>query len=128
MAKKAGQDVSAASLAAEANVDEVIVGECSLSLFWEVEPRLIDLERLMRMICWMGYCDEVGENIFRASATTMHVCTTAMLGGEKHQWVDLERNTLFTPLTKLQHRYPLRYRWQSGRDDAGSTRFLFESA
>lgn len=42
-------------------------------------------ERLMRMICWMGYVDEVGENLYKANPTTMHVCSPGLLGGEKHQ-------------------------------------------
>ena len=41
----------------------------------------------MRIICWMGYCDEAGENLYRANATTMHVCTQGLLGAEKHQYV-----------------------------------------
>lgn len=39
----------------------------------------------MRLICWMGYCDEAGENVYRANDTTVQVCTPGGVGGEKIQ-------------------------------------------
>jgi hypothetical protein len=41
-------------------------------------------ERLMRMMNWIGYSDEVGENTYTANGTTMLVSTAGQVGGENH--------------------------------------------
>lgn len=41
----------------------------------------------MRLVTYVGYCDEVGEDEYAANEVTHLFNTPAMLGGERHQFV-----------------------------------------
>ena len=41
----------------------------------------------MRLVTYVGYCDEVGESEYAANEVTYLVNTPAMTGAERHQFV-----------------------------------------
>ena len=41
----------------------------------------------MRLVTYVGYCDEVGENEYAANGVTKLLNTPAMIGAERHQSV-----------------------------------------
>ena len=41
----------------------------------------------MRLVTFVGVCDEVGETEYAANVTTYLINTPGMSGGEKHQFV-----------------------------------------
>ena len=41
----------------------------------------------MRLVTYVGYCDEVGENEYAANGVTYLLNTPAMIGAERHQSV-----------------------------------------
>ena len=43
--------------------------------------------RIMRLVTYVGYCDEVGESEYAANKVTYLVNTPAMTGAERHQFV-----------------------------------------
>ncbi|KAH9841295.1 putative O-methyltransferase, partial [Teratosphaeria destructans] len=45
------------------------------------------IARLMRMLCWKGYCDQVSVDTYAANDMTRHICTPGALGGEKILYV-----------------------------------------
>ena len=86
LATKKGRHVTAAELSSETNTDRLLTGTFPPTTQpnpYQNAKRVT--ERLMRMVTWMGYGDEVAENTYAANGTTMLVCTPGMTGGEKHQ-------------------------------------------
>lgn len=43
--------------------------------------------RTMRLVTYVGVCDEVGESEYGANETTHLINTPALSGGERHQFV-----------------------------------------
>lgn len=41
----------------------------------------------MRLVTFVGVCDEVGDGVYAATETTKLICTRGLSGGEKHQLV-----------------------------------------
>ena len=60
----------------------------------------------MRLVTYVGYCDEVGESEYAANAVTYVVNTPGMSGAERHQFVSFSvRNLAFS--LKSQHSFDL---------------------
>ena len=44
------------------------------------------LARVMRLVTFVGICDEAGENTYAGTETTRLIATPGLSGGEKHQY------------------------------------------
>ena len=86
--EKEGRSITAEDLSKATGTDTLLTGT-TLTLITTTRAltRQKSTVRIMRLVTYVGYCEEVGENEYAANDVTYLFNTPAMSGAERHQSV-----------------------------------------
>lgn len=86
--EKEGRSITAEDLSKATGTDTLLIGTTLTSIATtRALTRQKSTVRIMRLVTYVGYCDEVGENEYAANDVTYLFNTPAMSGAERHQSV-----------------------------------------